>query len=124
MVDFSLWDIFRNLLLALRWTVVLSLIAFAGGGLMGLMLLIARLSHFKGASVIVNVYVQLFQGTPLLMQLFLAYFGMARLASKLHPGWLQVLPSLCTAAPFWQKFGVAALKPFPKVNGKPARVWL
>ncbi|MFM7003716.1 MAG: amino acid ABC transporter permease, partial [Limnohabitans sp.] len=45
MVDFSLWDIFRNLLLALRWTVVLSLIAFAGGGLMGLMLLIARLSH-------------------------------------------------------------------------------
>jgi len=87
MVDFSLWDIFRNLLLALRWTVVLSLIAFAGGGLMGLMLLIARLSHFKGASVIVNVYVQLFQGTPLLMQLFLAYFGMALVCIETSP-WL------------------------------------
>jgi len=87
MVDFSLWDIFRNLLLALRWTVVLSLIAFAGGGLMGLMLLIARLSHFKGASVIVNVYVQLFQGTPLLMQLFLAYFGMALIGIETSP-WL------------------------------------
>ena len=35
MVDFSLWDILRNLLLALRWTVVLSLIAFVGGGLVG-----------------------------------------------------------------------------------------
>ena len=87
MVDFSLWDIFRNLLLALRWTVVLSLIAFAGGGLMGLMLLIARLSHFKWARVFVNVYVQLFQGTPLLMQLFLAYFGMALIGIETSP-WL------------------------------------
>ena len=33
MVEFSLWDIVRNLLLAARWTVVLSLIAFVGGGL-------------------------------------------------------------------------------------------
>jgi hypothetical protein len=32
MVDFSLWDILRNLLLAARWTVLLSLIAFVGGG--------------------------------------------------------------------------------------------
>ncbi len=32
MIEFSLWDIVRNLLLALRWTVVLSLIAFVGGG--------------------------------------------------------------------------------------------
>ena len=87
MVDFSLWDIFRNLLLALRWTVVLSLIAFAGGGLMGLMLLIARLSHFKWARLFVNVYVQLFQGTPLLMQLFLAYFGMALIGIETSP-WL------------------------------------
>jgi len=30
MVDFSLWDIVRNLLLAARWTVMLSLIAFLG----------------------------------------------------------------------------------------------
>jgi len=77
MVDFSLWDILRNLLMALRWTVVLSLIAFIGGGLMGGLLLFLRL---RGGSVMnraVGLYVQLFQGTPLLMQLFLAYFGIA-----------------------------------------------
>ncbi|HBM29955.1 MAG TPA: amino acid ABC transporter permease, partial [Halomonas sp.] len=28
MIEFTLWDIVRNLLLAARWTVVLSLIAF------------------------------------------------------------------------------------------------
>ncbi len=77
MVDFSLWDIFRNLLLALRWTVALSLIAFVGGGFMGLLLLLTRLSQSKVLQIFVKAYVQVFQGTPLLMQLFLAYFGMA-----------------------------------------------
>ena len=77
MVDFSLWDIFRNLLLAARWTVVLSLIAFIGGGLVGLGLLVFRLSKTPGANKLVGGYVQLFQGTPLLMQLFLSYFGIA-----------------------------------------------
>ena len=78
MVEFSLWDILRNLLLALRWTVALSLIAFVGGGLVGL----AAAGRCgcrggRGASALVGGYVQLFQGTPLLMQLFLAYFGLA-----------------------------------------------
>jgi ABC-type amino acid transport system permease subunit len=36
MVEFSVWDILRNLLLAARWTIALSLIAFIGGGLLGL----------------------------------------------------------------------------------------
>lgn len=87
MVDFSIWDIFRNLLMALRWTVVLSLIAFVGGGLVGMLLLIARLSHSKLAQFTVKAYVQVFQGTPLLMQLFLAYFGMALLGIETSP-WL------------------------------------
>ena len=82
MVEFTLWDIFRNLLLAGRWTIVLSLIAFVGGGLVGLALLIARISKAPGAARLVGGYVALFQGTPLLMQLFLAYFGIALLGVK------------------------------------------
>ena len=77
MVDFTLWDIFRNLLLAARWTVGLSLVAFVGGGLVAVALLWARLAQWPGAPRAVAGYVQLFQGTPLLMQLFLAYFGLA-----------------------------------------------
>ena len=79
MVDFSLWDILRNLGLAARWTVLLSLIAFAGGGLIGMALLVARIAKWRGAERLVAAYVQLFQGTPLLMQLFLAYFGLGLL---------------------------------------------
>ncbi len=82
MVEFSVWDIFRNLLLAARWTVVLSLIAFIGGGLVGLALLVVRLGKSRMAQRIVDGYVALFQGTPLLMQLFLAYFGIALFGIK------------------------------------------
>ena len=87
MVDFSLWDILRNLLLAARWTVALSLIAFVGGALVGGALLMARLAALPGAVRGVSLYVQLFQGTPLLMQLFLAYFGMALLGWEVS-AWL------------------------------------
>ena len=77
MVQFSLWDIFTFLLGALRWTVALSLIAFIGGGLVGMGLLLLRFTKLRGAATAVAWYVQIFQGTPLLMQLFLVYFGLA-----------------------------------------------
>jgi polar amino acid transport system permease protein len=78
-VDFSLWDILRNLLLAARWTIALSLIAFIGGGLVGVALLCLRISSNTLLQRLVNIYVQVFQGTPLLIQLFLMYFGLALL---------------------------------------------
>ena len=87
MVEFSLWDIARNLLLAARWTVVLSLIAFIGGGVVGLALLMARLARRRGLPAMVAAYVQVFQGTPLLMQLFLAYFGLALFGINVSPWW-------------------------------------
>ena len=82
MVEFSIWDLLRNLLETARWTVSLSLIAFIGGGIVGLMLLVLRLSKVRGSDTFVGGYVQLFQGTPLLMQLFLAYFGIALFGIK------------------------------------------
>ena len=85
MVDFTLWDIFRNLLLAARWTVALSLIAFIGGGLVGVLLLVLRVSKLPGAQRFVAAYVQLFQGVPLLVQLFLAYYGLGLFGINTSP---------------------------------------
>ena len=85
MVQFSLWDIFTFLLGALRWTAALSLIAFAGGGLVGMGLLLLRFTKLRGAATAVAWYVQIFQGTPLLMQLFLVYFGLALLGMDTSP---------------------------------------
>ncbi|ARU92581.1 amino acid ABC transporter permease [Tatumella citrea] len=77
MTQFTLWDIIRDLLMAAQWTVYLSLIAFAGGSIVGLLLLVLRLLNRRPLNYLVAGYVQLFQGTPLLMQMFLAYFGIA-----------------------------------------------
>ncbi|MFA9438572.1 amino acid ABC transporter permease [Uliginosibacterium sp. sgz301328] len=77
MIEFTLWDIVRNLLLAARWTVALSLVAFIGGGVVGAALLVVRLMGRPTPNRLIAGYVQLFQGTPLLMQLFLLYFGLA-----------------------------------------------
>jgi len=85
MVQFSLWDIFTFLLGAVRWTVALSLIAFVGGGLVGMGLLLLRFARVRGAATAVAWYVQIFQGTPLLMQLFLVYFGLALLGMDTSP---------------------------------------
>ena len=85
MVDFSLWDIIRNLLLAARWTVGLSLIAFIGGSTVGLLLLMLRLSKLPAIGPIVAAYVQLFQGVPLLVQLFLAYYGLGLFGINTSP---------------------------------------
>jgi polar amino acid transport system permease protein len=79
MVEFTLWDIVRNLGLAARWTVALSLVAFIGGGIVGLALLFARIGGGRMVKALIAGYVQVFQGTPLLMQLFLVYFGLAAL---------------------------------------------
>lgn len=44
MSDFTFWDILRNLLTGLQWTLALSLVAFVGGGLIGLLIMVMRIS--------------------------------------------------------------------------------
>ncbi len=87
MIEFSTWDILRNLMLAARWTVVLSIAAFVGGGLLGLAILALRTSRRPWPRRLAWGYIELFQGTPLLMQLFLAFFGLALLGVNL-PAWV------------------------------------
>ncbi|MBW9060820.1 amino acid ABC transporter permease [Agrobacterium pusense] len=87
MMEFTFWDILRNLLLATRWTLLLSLVSFAGGGLVGLALLWLRISPRPALSRLARIYIELFQGTPLLMQLFIAFFGLGLFGIDV-PAWL------------------------------------
>jgi polar amino acid transport system permease protein len=97
MIEFTLWDLVRNLLLAARWTLLLSAIAFAGGGIGGLALLVLRVSRSAAAREAVKLYIELFQGTPLLMQLFLVFFGLPLLGIEVSP-WLAATVSLALYA--------------------------
>ena len=71
------WNEFLFLLAALRWTLLLSLVAFAGGIGLGFVIALARTSPFIALRGLAALYIQLFQGTPLLIQLFIAYYGFA-----------------------------------------------
>ena len=85
MSDFSFWVILKNLIWATQWTIALSLIAFIGGGIVGLILLFLRTSQVKWLEVPTKLYIEFFQGTPLLMQLFLFFFGVALFGIEVSP---------------------------------------
>ncbi|MCR8726000.1 amino acid ABC transporter permease [Frigidibacter sp. ROC022] len=73
--EFSLNDLVF-LLEALRWTVLLALVAAVGGGLLGLLVAILRTLAFRPANWLALSYINLVQGTPLLGQLFVFFFGL------------------------------------------------
>ena len=58
------------LLLATRWTILLALIAFAGGGLIGLVVAATRVAPARPLRWLAAGYIQFFMGTPILIQLF------------------------------------------------------
>lgn len=76
--DFSLNEFFY-LLDATRYTIYLSVLTFLFGGIAGLMIALARTSGIRLVERIAAAYILIFQGTPVLMQIFLAFFGVALL---------------------------------------------
>ena len=62
------------IIMAVRWTLLLSLVAFLGGAAGGALVALARTGESKWLRVVATGYIKVFQGTPLLMQLFLAFF--------------------------------------------------
>lgn len=84
MRTFGLNDVFF-ILQAAQWTIALSLIAFVGGALGGLVIALARTSESVLAQRLATAFTQVFQGTPLLMQLFLVFFGAPVLGLNISP---------------------------------------
>ncbi|MBG6071741.1 MULTISPECIES: amino acid ABC transporter permease [unclassified Polaromonas] len=76
---------FLFILQAAQWTVLLSLIAFIGGAIGGLLVALARTSENRLAQFVSGVFIQIFQGTPLLLQLFLVFFGAPVLGFDINP---------------------------------------
>ena len=90
---------FVYILLAARWTVLLSLIAVIGGGVVGLGIMLARLSRPPPIRLAALAYIQFFEATPLLMQLFLVFFGGSILGVRFDPWTAAVIAfSLHTSA--------------------------
>ncbi|WP_257349472.1 amino acid ABC transporter permease [Pseudalkalibacillus decolorationis] len=64
------------LLEGVKVTVFLSVIAIFGSLLLGLLIVLLRISNSRILSMIARFYVSFFRGTPLLTQLLILYFGL------------------------------------------------
>ncbi|KQW25135.1 MULTISPECIES: amino acid ABC transporter permease [unclassified Acidovorax] len=91
---------------AAQWTLALSAIAFVGGALLGLVVALSRTSENAAARNASRVFIQVFQGTPLLLQLFLIFFGAPVLGFDINPwvaaGVALVLNSAAFLAEIWR----------------------
>jgi polar amino acid transport system permease protein len=76
---------FLFILEAAKWTIALSMIAFTGGALGGLLVALGRTSENRLAQWLSTGFIQIFQGTPLLLQLFLVFFGAPVLGFDINP---------------------------------------
>ncbi|QOG05485.1 amino acid ABC transporter permease [Aureimonas sp. OT7] len=75
----------RFLLEGAAWTLALSLIAFAGGGAGGFLVALGRIAPLRAVRALTTLYVQIVQGTPLLVILFLIFFGLPQLGFSISP---------------------------------------
>jgi len=76
---------FLFILEAAKWTLALSAIAFVGGAILGLIIALMRTSESAWARGVSTTFIQIFQGTPLLLQLFLVFFGAPVLGLDINP---------------------------------------
>jgi polar amino acid transport system permease protein len=94
------------ILAAARWTLALSLIAFVGGAIGGLAVALSRTSDVGWLRNASAAFIQLFQGTPLLLQLFLIFFGAPVLGFDINPwiaaGVALVLNTSAFLGQFWR----------------------
>ena len=75
--DWSLiWDNIPILLQGAVITIQITVMAVGCGFFIGMIAALANLSRFKIVRLLVKCYVELFRGTPLLVQIFMIYFAL------------------------------------------------
>ena len=114
MTQFTTSEIIWHLIAATRWTLVLSLIAFAGGGVFGFIVTMLRISPISSLKGIGAAYIYFFQGTPLLMQLFLAFFGAALLGLDVSAFIAAAIALIAFTAAFLAEIWRGAFQSVPK----------
>ncbi|MBN8253529.1 amino acid ABC transporter permease [Priestia flexa] len=70
---------------AIQYTIPLTLISFVLGLILAILTALGRLSSIKIFNIIARVYVSLIRGTPLLVQLFIIFYGLPTLDITIDP---------------------------------------
>jgi len=73
------------LLTATLMTIVLAVVSMLIALVLGFFTALARISKIKVLKAIASVYVSIFRGTPLLVQIFVIYYGLPQIDIQLEP---------------------------------------
>jgi len=76
---------FYFLLLSARWTLLLAIVAFIGGGALGLVIAALRVAPAAWLRHLAGGYISFVQSTPILIQLFMVYYGSAFIGLRPDP---------------------------------------
>ncbi len=113
--EFAFID-FLYLVAAIRWTLLLSLAAFAGGSLIGLVVAVLRVSNVAPLRWLAAGYVQIVQGTPLLCILFVFFFGLSIIGLPVHAWIAATFAFSIYAGAFLGEIWRGALQSIPKTQ--------
>ena len=107
---------FLYLLSAMKWTLALSLLAFFCGGLLGLLVALLRVAPVAPLRWVAIAWIQIFQSTPLLMLLFLMFFGLA-LFGLSQDAFVSVTVALtCYASAYFGEIWRGAIQAVPQTQ--------
>lgn len=108
------------LLEGIKWTLFLSAMGFIGGGVGGFLIALCRTAENPVLRMAATGFIEAFRGTPLLMQLFLAYYGLALL--DLSPSaWVAVAIGLTlNASAFLGEIWRGSIQAIPKGQAEAA----
>lgn len=85
-LDFAAaWPYLPDLLRALSMSVYITVLGFVVGALFGTPLALAKSGDIRVLSWVSRIYIETFRNTPLLVQLYLLYFGLGQLGLNLNP---------------------------------------
>jgi polar amino acid transport system permease protein len=116
------WPEFFYILGGLRWTIVLSAAAMLGGGVLGLLVAILRTSPLRWLRWPAIGFIEMLQGTPVLMQLFLTYYGLAVVLDlRIDPWPAVVLALTLNAAAFLGEIWRGSIEAIPRTQWEAAR---
>ncbi|WP_160723933.1 amino acid ABC transporter permease [Bacillus sp. USDA818B3_A] len=108
-------DSFFPLLKAgLYFTIPLTLISFALGIILAFLTALARLSSIKQLNAIARFYLWIFRGTPLLVQLFILFYGLPSMGITLNPFPAAVIGFTLNVGAYSSEIIRAAIQSIPK----------
>ena len=122
MLSSRLWQLFLDsfpkiLLPGLTATIPLTIISFSLALVIAVVAALVQFANIQGLKQIARFYIWIFRGTPLLVQLFVVFFGLSRVGIVLDP-----FPAAVIVFSLNEGASGRHWKPFRRVSWKPVFV--